>query len=296
MLKQDNCMVTYNVRSLPSKLSALLAWPCSLFLLTEVRVDGPKQRSLGRVLAGKGCSCVWGVQPPPSPTFSVAPGGVAIIAKSPWSVRPYPLPILDKWRKRSRVVTALATHPTMHNILLVCVYGYSDTHPNRGLNEDLLRDALTSIASLNIAAFVGGDLNVHVAESSVLTLSEAIGVTCVSPVRHTTTKTKTGAPSSSHAIDLMFANYKAKDLVSRARVNYHVHLSDHYPVEVMFVTPKCDFPVVKWPRTVVLPPKKEPNMFSYHHYHITSHISNGSASPRGGCRCPMASRYRPSTR
>ena len=227
-----NHLVAYNVRSLPSKLSAILAWPMSLFLLTEVRVDAPKQRSLARVLSANACTCVWGAQPPPSPTFRVAPGGVAIIARQPWSVRKYHIPILDKWCKRSRVVSALATHPNMQNVVLVSVYGYAESHPSRSTNEDLVKDVLTSLADLKVAAFAGGDLNVHVHDSQTLTLSEAIGVFCVTPSDQPTTRARDGAPSTNYPIDYVFANQQAKDMVVEARVNYQVHLSDHYPLEV----------------------------------------------------------------
>ena len=247
-----NHMVVYNVRSLAGKLSALLSWPMSLFLLSEVRVSTPKQRSLARVLAANDCSCVWGVSPPPSPTFSVSPGGVAIIARKPWTVREYSLPAIEKWRAMSRVCTAIAVHPQVPNVVLVAAYGLSESHHNKDMNEGMLMDIMMSAASLNMPVFVGGDLNTQRGNSQALTMAEAIGLTCVSPSDKFTTMSRDGAPSKSPPIDFLFANEKARDLVIQARVNYGVALSDHYPIEMRFVSVKPDFLEIVWPKKTVI--------------------------------------------
>ena len=80
--------------------------------------------------------------PPPSPTFHVAPGGVAIIAKEPWVVRSLKVPTLQKWVTTARLALATLLGPDAPNIILVTVYGYPEGHEFSGLNEEMLRDPI----------------------------------------------------------------------------------------------------------------------------------------------------------
>ena len=140
-------LVAYNVRSLASRVSSLLALPYSLLLLSEVRVSSEGQKVISRRFAAGGASVVWGLPPPPSPTFRDSPGGVAIVARSPWNVRSYVLPSLRKWTQMSRVVAARAVHPE-HDMVLICVYGFPGSHPGRSMNEEMLIDVFSSMATL----------------------------------------------------------------------------------------------------------------------------------------------------
>ena len=249
-------LIAYNVRSLSAKLSALLSWPVSLFLLSEVRVATPRQRSLSRVLSGQRCSVVWGVAPPPSPTFSVSPGGVAVIAKQPWVARSFPIPALVKWSALGRVVTAKVTHPTCGEVLCISVYGFPESHPSRSMNEHMLKDIIAVMASVTMPIYMGGDLNVSLHSSEALSLCESMGVVCVSPTNTPTTMARSGDPSGTLPIDFIFANMKARDMVCKSRVNHAITLSDHYPVELQFGIPRHRFLVTKWPSTVRLGAKQ----------------------------------------
>ena len=255
-----NRIIAYNVRSLSAKLSSLLSCPVSLFLLSEVRVSTPRQKALSRAISGQMCSVVWGVAPPPSPTFSVSPGGVAIIARQPWIARPYPIPSLCKWSALARVVSAKIAHPTCGEMLCISVYGSPESHPCRSMNEHMLKDILSAMASVNMPTYMGGDMNVSIPTSEALSLCESLGIACVSPTRLPTTMGRSGDPGDAPPIDLIFANMRARDMVQRSRVNHAITLSDHYPVEVEFSTPKYSFSVMRWPKTMKLGEKKRENV------------------------------------
>ena len=255
-----NRIIAYNVRSLPAKLSFLLSWPVSLFLLSEVRVSTPRQKALSRAISGQMCSVVWGAAPPPSPTFSVSPGGVAIIARQPWIARPYPIPSLSKWCALARVVSAKIAHPTCGEMLCIFVYGFPESHPCRSMNEHMLKDILSAMASVNMPTYMGGDMTVSISNSEALSLSESLGIVCVSPTKMPTTMGRSGDPGESPPIDLVFANLRARDMVQRSRVNHAITLSDHYPVEIELSVPRCGFSVMGWPKTIKLGEKKRDNV------------------------------------
>ena len=214
-----------------------------------------RQKATARRFAADGSSVVWGLPPPPSPTFAVSPGGVAIVARPPWKVRPYMLPALRKWTQMSRMVVARAAHPC-HNLVLLCVYGFPESHPNRSMNEEMLIEAFATMASLTMPAILGGDLNTIHGESLAMVLAEALGILCVSPIDKPTTKSREGDPSSSKPLDYVFANYQAKDLIANTRVNYAISLSDHYPIEVKLSVVKPCFVRVRWPKRSTLPIEK----------------------------------------
>ena len=143
------------------------------------------------------------------------------------------------------------------SLVVLCVYGFPESHPNRCMNEEMLIDVFASMATLNMPSVMGGDLNSVHGESLAMVLAEALGIYCVSPTNKPTTRTKEGETSTTKPLDYVFANYQAKDLIQAARVNYAVTLSDHYPIEVRLSVVKPMFMRVRWPRRTVLPQERK---------------------------------------
>ena len=137
--------MSLTVRSLAKRLTTILTWPFHVYALAEVRVSSPMQRSLGRRAASEGVSSVWGPPSPPTPSCSMAPGGVAVFAREPWTVKPEPVAALEKWRLRSRLVVTRVCGPSKWNFILICLYGFADGHPEKGANDDLLPPQLSRV-------------------------------------------------------------------------------------------------------------------------------------------------------
>ena len=146
----------------------LLSWPYDLFILTEVRTPASAQRTLARIAASHNCSCLWSVVPPPSPTFSVSPGGIMIMARQPWQVRHFAIPALRKWEMLSRMVSGLVMGPSQEKLHVVALYGFAEGHLLRKNNEGMIQDALASLSSLTSPSLLAGDFNITRAASTSL--------------------------------------------------------------------------------------------------------------------------------
>ena len=81
-------------------------WGFDVLAMSEVRVAKPAIRALSRVARSRGFDAVFGVPPPPSPTFSVSLGGLAVLTRLPITVRKVHPPELVKWEEEGRILVA----------------------------------------------------------------------------------------------------------------------------------------------------------------------------------------------
>ena len=176
----------------------------------------------------------------------MAPGGVAIIAKSPWTVRLEKIPILEKWRIAARLVVGRVMGAHGDSIMCVSVYGYPPSHCDFGKNEDLFRDIFMSMKDLTLPVVVAGDLNTTCMQSETLSRIESLGFVRISNDA-STTMTKVGCAKKGDPIDHVVVNLRMRDLVTKVRVNRSLVISDHYPLCVKLVTRPLGQPVVRWP-------------------------------------------------
>ena len=124
--------IALNVRSLAAKLDLILALPCEVFCLSEVRASWSAKRSMSRVAAAAGFSAVWSNSPPPSPTFSVSPGGCAIFVRAPLSAQEIRAPALERWVSEAGLCLAKVCDAGRNTWCFASCYGYPVSHQNRG--------------------------------------------------------------------------------------------------------------------------------------------------------------------
>ena len=140
--------IALNVRSLAAKLDMILTLPFEVFCLSEVRASWSAKRAMSRVASAVGFSVVWSNSPPPSPTFSVSPGGCAIFARAPLSLQEIRAPALEKWVSEARLCMAKVSDARRNTWCFASCYGYPISHQSRGANEIFLRDVLTFLGGL----------------------------------------------------------------------------------------------------------------------------------------------------
>ena len=241
------------MRTLAKRFVEVASWPFPLLLLSEVRVSATGQRSLARMALKYGLTCVWSSSPPPSPTFSVSPGGTAVLAREPLVAREEHIPLLAQWVSASRVCSARVSFPSSSGVssfLAIVIYGYPDSHPERDRNDELLRDVFVSLEAWTCPILVAGDLNTTVAQSATLAQADQWGFFRISPNLATTTN-KEGLPAKSAPIDHMLANTRMMDMIYECKVDWGVAISDHFPILASLVLNRASFRIARWPK----PPK-----------------------------------------
>ena len=231
--------------SLPRKADAVFSLPFHIFALSEVRVSHSGIHSLTRLAASHSLEAVWSSPPPPSPTFSVAPGGTAVFVRKPLKVRSLTIPALERWRLRARMCACEIVDTSGASAVVISAYGIPPGHVERKTNEDFVRDLLVALLSLKCPAFLCGDLNDTVKESQSLSLASALGVFHLNPGGASTKRRRES--SWKEAIDHVFANKAAIDMDPMAVFEPGIDLSDHTPLRLSFKMLLPDFDVVKWP-------------------------------------------------
>ena len=244
-------LLSVNVATLAKKLQDLLSAGFPLLVCSEIRVPLPSLRSVSRRAFSLGFSSVFSCAPPPSPTFATSPGGVCVFASSEYPCRELRPPILEQWRQKSRIVTAVVTCGA-HAITIIGIYGYPKSHPDVGCNEALFMHVFTWMSQLRNPAIAVGDYNVCVGESQCLSLVSAMGLKRITGVSPTTKGRKTPFAKNT-AIDHLVANMPACDLGLTARTMYDFSVSDHYPICASFSIAPSPFPVWVWPAKCELP-------------------------------------------
>ena len=263
-----------NVKTLAKRFGEVVGWPFPLFLLSEVRVSATGQRSLARAAVRDGISCVWSAPPPPSPTFSVSPGGTAILARAPLVAKDQPIPELQQWVAAARLCSDRVSFPSsslVSSFLAVVIYGFPDSHAERGRNDELLRDVFVSLGAWTCPILVAGDLNTTITQSEALSQADHWGFFRVSP-NLVTTLSRDGLPSKGQPIDQMLANTQMLDMLTECKVDWGVAISDHYPLTAALVLNCGSFRIARWPQPskfceghemMIVPYPKVPQECSY---------------------------------
>ena len=109
---------------------------------------------------------IWSASPPPSPTFAVAPGGTALLVKTPLVVQAIRPPCLERWFLEARLCIGLVRDSFRLKLVVAVCYGYPRGHPSRCANEAFLRDVLTWLGMLTCPSMLLGDLNDHPSTSA----------------------------------------------------------------------------------------------------------------------------------
>ena len=248
-------MLALNVRTLAPKLEALLALPFDVMCFSEVRASYNAKKAMTRMSAALGFTCVWSSSPPPSPTFSVSPGGTALFVRDPLTCSEIRPPALERWNSQARLCVANVCGLGNLCVTIASCYGYPVSHEDRGLNEAYLRDVLSYLGRLTNPAVMIGDLNDHPSTSQALAGAHVMNMfrlTDDSP----TTLSKQGHTSGRLPLDHCLANTSAASLPIRAKVDSTLVLSDHLPILLDAPRSLPDFLCIRWSRPPrVLKPK-----------------------------------------
>ena len=92
-----------NVRALGSRLEQLLSLPVEVFCFNEVRASHTSIKAMSRVASSLGFASVWSRSPPPTATFSAAPGGTAMFVREPLRLVEQKPHALHKWINDARL-------------------------------------------------------------------------------------------------------------------------------------------------------------------------------------------------
>ena len=217
-----------------------------VYLLTEVRVSLPQQRTLGRLLSGRGFASVFSPPPVASNAFLVPPGNVAILAKRHFGLRRIRAEAISRREQEGRMTAAYLSHGN-EVMVLVVGYGYPASHLRHDMNDSMLIQLHNWVVSLKMPVLIAGDLNVTTTTSSYLALCQTAGIWRVLPDGPSTTN-RLGGIADSLPIDHVLANPRCPDLGVETKMRYDICISDHFPIEGTFrLGVHESTPSRKWP-------------------------------------------------
>ena len=235
-----------NVRTLAPRLDVVLGWGFDVLVMSEVRVARPAIRSLSRVMRSKGFDAVFGVPPPPSPTFSVRPGGLAVVTKLPLSVRKVHPPELSYWEEAGRIVIADVIDGDAH-LYVLAIYGYAPSHEEHTANDSLLTECMAWAGRQKVCVLFTGDMNETVHTSGALASSMEHNMRRISPDSPSTAG-KHASVSKQMPIDHALVNLPLWDCLIESRFRYDLPLADHYPIVSVFRSPSSLPLSWSWPK------------------------------------------------
>ena len=240
-----------NVRTLAPKLAQLLSLPFDILCLSEVRVAARAKKSLARVASSYGFHMVWSGSPPPSPTFSVFPGGTVILARAPLVLQEVRPPVLEKWINKGRVCLAYVIDSVKNKFLVASCYGHPVSHPDRNTNEAYLREVLAYMGAVTCASILMGDLNDHPMTSIAMASASVMGMHRLSS-DDPTTLTKNGELAVRPPLDHCYVNMPAMSYPMRVKVDVTLRISDHLPLLLSFHVAIPRFIQVTWAKPTKL--------------------------------------------
>ena len=247
--EQRLSMAIHNVSSLAKRIEPMMGWTEEVHVCSEVRASVPAARALARRLHHWGFVSVFSPPPPRAPTFEVPPGGVAVLARRPLTLRHVSVPTLHKWEMLGRVVVARLVMEEQQ-IVIIAIYAYPPSHECRHSNEELYAQAFAWARALREPVLIAGDYNQVVSSSQTLSLAETNGVYRISP-EMATTRSKWGGPSGNLAIDHAFCNHAFLDLAPEVTVDQTRWLSDHYPISLSVKRMGHQTMSWRWPKPMV---------------------------------------------
>ena len=246
-------VLSLNVRALSSRLPSVLSLPPPILALTEVRVPRTSQKTMRRLARMQGYDGIFGVPPPPSPTFLSSPGGVALFTRLPYTVRKIHPVSLHSWEANGRMLIGEILLGSFSSFVLVGIYGYAPSHPEVSTNDELLADAFAWAGAQKCCTLVTGDLNTTTTQSMPLASCREFGLHRISPNKPTTGG-RNNPTAKTQAIDHMLVNESLLQHMLACDVDYTVAISDHYPLVSTFSFPLSSF--LSW-----LPPRPPPSSF-----------------------------------
>ena len=202
---------------------------------------------MSRIANALGFSVVWSASPPPSPTFSVAPGGTAILARRPLELHELRIPSLERWRMQARLCTACIVDASKNKVVFASCYGFPLNHEERRANESLLESTLSELSEMICPAFLMGDMNDHPTTSNALAKASAMGMYRLSDDSPTTLN-KQGAPATKLPIDHCFGNRVAMECGYKCKTDPTLVVSDHVPILLQLHMSHPHFQQVVWPK------------------------------------------------
>ena len=209
-------------------------------------------KTMSRMARFHNFDAVFGASPPSAPTFSAAPGGIALFALLPFSLRKLHPPTLYRWEQCGRALIASVILGKM-SLIIVGVYGYPPSHPDVATNDELIACALAWAGAQKCCTMVCGDLNVTPNNCPPLAACNEFGMWRISPSK-ATTRGRESHLSKGLAIDHMMVNSSLLQHVLQCDVRYDISISDHYPVVARF-----SFPIAFWQSWC--PPRRPPSSF-----------------------------------
>ena len=173
-------MLSLNVRTLSSRLPAVLSLSFPILLLTEVRVPPTSLKTMTRLARLHSYDAIFGTPPGPSPTFSTSPGGIGLFSLLPLCLRRLHPHQLHRWDSNGRL---LIGNVLMHglNLVIVGIYGYPPSHPDAHANDELISDALAWSGAQKCCVLLTGDMNASVTNCAPLSASREFGMYRLSP-------------------------------------------------------------------------------------------------------------------
>ena len=243
------------MRTLSPRFSLVLGWGFSVVVVSEARVGRAAMRSLARMGRSLGYDCVFGEPPPPSPTFSVAPGGVAMCVRLPLTIRKLHPPELSVWESQGRVLVCEVISADW-SAIVIGVYGFPLSHDAHNTNDDLISSCLAWGGCRKCRVIVMGDFNESVATCLPIAVSGEMHMSRMSP-NLPSTWNRQGMRSKQAPIDHCFANNAVKAEIVKVAFRDDLVLSDHIPlVCTLDVTPSSS---ISWswpsPASFPLPPR-----------------------------------------
>ena len=208
-------------------------------------------RSLARLSRSLGFDCVFGAPPPASPTFEVAPGGVAICAKIPLTLRKLHPPELAHWEIQGRVLV-VELISELWSMIVIGIYGFPASHEQHSSNDDLVAACLSWGGGRKSRVLIMGDLNESVQTCLPIAASRELHMTRVSPDLPSTWS-KAGEPSKTLPIDHCFANQAVRQDIVEVSFRRDLLLSDHIPLVCSLALPSSPSPAWLWPKPAVSP-------------------------------------------
>ena len=181
-----------------------------------------------------------GEPPPASPTFSAAPGGVALLSRLPFSLRRlHPAP-LHKWNSMGRILVGEAYIGSI-SVVLVGIYAFAPSHPDFATNDELCVDVCAWAGAQKCCLMVAGDFNAGPTTCGALASCREFGLHRISPEKPTTCG-RAHDLAKHHAIDHVLVNEQLLQFSVSCDVDYGVTISDHYPLLSAFSLPGAAWP------------------------------------------------------
>ena len=226
-------------------MTPLLSWGLDILIVTEARIPESAKRALSRTARGAGFEACFGVSPGSSPTFQVAPGGIAIFARLPLGIRQLYLDKLLHWINRGRLIVTEVIAQSQR-IVVIGLYGHPVSHPDYHTNDALFGTTMLWSAEQKAMVLLGGDFNSTISGSCALSGHRDFPMWQVS-LNAATTKTRRNETAKGQAIDHLFSNRHLLERCSNPVIRYDLSLSDHFAVQITLEISEEPIIIWRWP-------------------------------------------------